>query len=177
MASKHLSYTLTLSVPGPHAVLFLIECGDMFTLGCDAEAFNKIKAMFGDGILKHMIIVFTHGEELVIPTEKIRDILPRNMKEVLDLVGNRCTVVRKTKDKKTRSRQLIDLFSKVDEVSANGTKYYTDGVLKKLTATIQEQAIRNAKEELISSEDAFNKIHEYMNDVQTQQKIAKCSVS
>ncbi|KAL8625066.1 hypothetical protein ACOMHN_012075 [Nucella lapillus] len=48
--------------PGPHALLFVIRADVRFTQE-EASVMTHIRSMFGDDITRHVIIVFTHGDD------------------------------------------------------------------------------------------------------------------
>ncbi|KAL6087845.1 hypothetical protein STEG23_011796, partial [Scotinomys teguina] len=55
-----------LCAPGPHVLLLVTQLG-RFTAQ-DAMAVRRVKEIFGAGVMKHMIILFTHKEDLADET-------------------------------------------------------------------------------------------------------------
>ncbi|XP_040596373.1 GTPase IMAP family member 3-like [Mesocricetus auratus] len=55
-----------LCVPGPHVLLLVTQLG-RFTAQ-DTTAMRRVKEIFGAGVMRHMIVLFTHKEDLANET-------------------------------------------------------------------------------------------------------------
>ncbi|XP_032100930.1 GTPase IMAP family member 5-like [Sapajus apella] len=51
-----------LSAPGPHVLLLVIQLGRFTTQ--DTVAVRRVKEVFGVGVMRHVVILFTHKEDL-----------------------------------------------------------------------------------------------------------------
>ena len=79
--------------PGPHAVLHVIRVG-RFTAE-EYAAYRRLKALFDDSIVHHIILVFTHGDELEREGKRLADLMaspntPKDLKQVFQECGHRC---------------------------------------------------------------------------------------
>ena len=79
--------------PGPHAVLYVIRVG-RFTAE-EYAAYRRLKALFDDSIVHHIILVFTHGDELEREGKRLADLMaspstPKDLKQVFKECGHRC---------------------------------------------------------------------------------------
>ncbi|XP_008966181.1 GTPase IMAP family member 5 [Pan paniscus] len=59
---KNIGDCYLLSAPGPHVLLLVIQLG-RFTAQ-DTVAIRKVKEVFGAGAMRHVVILFTHKEDL-----------------------------------------------------------------------------------------------------------------
>ncbi|XP_054974370.1 GTPase IMAP family member 5-like [Sorex araneus] len=59
---KNIGDCYLLSAPGPHVLLLVTQLG-RFTAH-DAEAVRRVKEVFGPGAMRHVIVLFTHKEDL-----------------------------------------------------------------------------------------------------------------
>lgn len=103
--------------PGPHAILYVIKAG-RFTKE-EYGTFKRLKAMFDEKIVDHMIILFTYGDELHDGVKSIEQMLeesPDGMKQVLKECGNRYIVFNnKAKDASSQNKRLIDMVRRLNE--------------------------------------------------------------
>ncbi|KAK7478027.1 hypothetical protein BaRGS_00030703, partial [Batillaria attramentaria] len=137
---NELTNVLSLSLPGPHAVLFLIRVDGRFTQEED-NAFRVILKMFEeDKVKKHLILVFTRGSDKIrCPIEQFLSDAPATLKEILDLVGDNYAVISKTSDKNVREQQVRHLLEKIDKVSNNGRDYYVNKDMEKMNTVMAEE--------------------------------------
>nr|KAG5692868.1 hypothetical protein BaRGS_002303 [Batillaria attramentaria] len=137
---NELTKVLGLSLPGPHAVLFLIRVDVKFTKE-ENDAFRVILKMFEeDKVKKHLILVFTRGSEKIrCPIEQFLSKAPATLKEILDLVGDNYAVISKTSDKNVREQQVRHLLEKIDKVSNNGRDYYVNEDMEKMNTVMAEE--------------------------------------
>ncbi|KAK7478062.1 hypothetical protein BaRGS_00030738 [Batillaria attramentaria] len=145
-ALQELTNVLSLSSPGPHAILFLTRRDQKFTKE-EYESFMQIRAMFGDKKNRFLVLVFSRGEPLAGKT--IEDDLkgaPENLKKVIKLVGNKYAVISNTHDELERKQEVENILMKVDQASKNGTRYYRNDDLKKMMKLINDE-IEKVKEE------------------------------
>uniref|UniRef100_F6W0Z8 GTPase, IMAP family member 5 n=2 Tax=Callithrix jacchus TaxID=9483 RepID=F6W0Z8_CALJA len=60
---KNIGDCYLLSAPGPHVLLLVIQLG-RFTPQ-DTVAVRRVKEVFGVGVMRHVVVLFTHKEDLV----------------------------------------------------------------------------------------------------------------
>ncbi|XP_062384979.1 GTPase IMAP family member 7-like [Sardina pilchardus] len=113
---------ISLSSPGPHVFLVVIQLG-RFTQQ-EQDTVKVIKKVFGDESAKYTMVLFTHGDKL--KGKPIEEFLSRNkeLKEFITQCRGKYHVFN-NEDPENRS-QVTELLQKIDEiVEANGKGYYT----------------------------------------------------
>ncbi|KAK7478028.1 hypothetical protein BaRGS_00030704 [Batillaria attramentaria] len=152
---NELTNVLSLSLPGPHAVLFLIRVDVKFTQE-ENDAFRVILKMFEeDKVKKHLILVFTRGSDKIrCPIEQFLSDAPATLKEILDLVGDNYAVISKTSDKNVREQQVRHLLEKIDKVSNNGRDYYVNKDMEKMNTVMAEEIEKVMKERQMTYQQA-----------------------
>ncbi|XP_076451576.1 uncharacterized protein LOC143287460 [Babylonia areolata] len=81
--------------PGPHAILYVIKVG-RFTPE-EYAAYRRLKALFDDTITRHVILLFTHGDQLEREGVTLQNLIrspkmPDNLREVFEECGHRCVL-------------------------------------------------------------------------------------
>lgn len=61
--TKEIARCLGVIAPGPHALLVVLRIGMRFTEE-EAKAVAMVKDIFGEQIMRYVIIIFTHGDQL-----------------------------------------------------------------------------------------------------------------
>ncbi|XP_069054215.1 uncharacterized protein [Lepisosteus oculatus] len=115
---------LLLSSPGPHAFLLVLRAR-RFT---DEEkgALLTVTEVFGEAVLNHTIVLFTHGDSLGQETvEQYIDTQGRDLQQLLESCGNRYHVLNNmdTGDR-TQVTQLLDKIE--DMVAGNSLGFFVD---------------------------------------------------
>ncbi|XP_070183499.1 uncharacterized protein [Littorina saxatilis] len=118
---KEIVKCVGMASPGPHALLVTVRIDVRFT-DEEADTIRKIRFAFGDHIMRHIIIIFTHGDALD-DDESMEDRLrgsPAGLSNLLEETGARYVVFNNTKalpqDKK--DEQVKKLLLKVGELLA-----------------------------------------------------------
>ncbi|XP_059403404.1 GTPase IMAP family member 9-like isoform X2 [Carassius carassius] len=113
-----------LSSPGPHAFLIVLRVIDRFTEQ-EQQIPQMIEMIFGQGVLKYSIILFTHGD--LLEDEPIEKLIVENrrLRDLVQQCGGRYHVFN-NKDLNNRE-QVNDLLQKIDSMIArNGGGYYSN---------------------------------------------------
>ncbi|XP_048036246.1 GTPase IMAP family member 9-like [Megalobrama amblycephala] len=124
-----------LSTPGPHAFLYVLPV-ERFTEQ-EEMVWQIMKMMFGEGVLKHLILLFTNGDDIdlkafeseVNECEKLRNI-------VSSCQGYH---VFNNKDQNNRE-QVNDLLQKIDTmIEQNGGGHYSNQMFEEAKRIKQEE--------------------------------------
>uniref|UniRef100_A0AAV2M1B9 AIG1-type G domain-containing protein n=1 Tax=Knipowitschia caucasica TaxID=637954 RepID=A0AAV2M1B9_KNICA len=138
---------VSLLAPGPHVFLLVLKL-DRFTEE-DIKTVELIKQEFGEGLVKFMIILFTHGDKLERSNTSIQDFLKETVepfKQLLGQCGGRYHVFNNYKIK--NRDQVKELLNTIDlMVKENNGECYTSDMLLQAEANTKRQMMRE-KEEL-----------------------------
>ncbi|XP_008061259.1 GTPase IMAP family member 5 [Carlito syrichta] len=117
-----------LSAPGPHVLLLVTQLG-RFTAQ-DTEAIRRVKEVFGSGAMRHVIILFTHKEDLggetlddyVANTDNLR------LKSLVQECGRRYCAFNNRATREEQRQQLGELMAVVErlERECEGSFYSND---------------------------------------------------
>uniref|UniRef100_A0A8C7NZA9 AIG1-type G domain-containing protein n=1 Tax=Oncorhynchus mykiss TaxID=8022 RepID=A0A8C7NZA9_ONCMY len=112
------------SSPGPHAFLIVLRVNDRFTEQ-EKIAFETLESVFGSGLAKYAIILFTHGDALEgYSLEKLIG-GNRDLSRVVEQCGGRYHILN-NKARGNRA-QVTELMEKIDRmVEDNGGSCYTN---------------------------------------------------
>ncbi|XP_057201185.1 GTPase IMAP family member 7-like [Triplophysa rosa] len=117
--AREFARSVYLSAPGVHAFLFVVPFG-RFTEQ-EEDILNRVQKVFGGNVLKHVIILFTYGDECDLAT--VESEIGQN--EVVKRVIKRCQGYHIFNNRNLNDRQQVtDLLQKIDTMNVNG--YYTD---------------------------------------------------
>ncbi|ROK90071.1 GTPase IMAP family member 8 [Anabarilius grahami] len=126
-----------ISSPGPHAFLIVFPVIMRF-IAQEQQIPQMIEMMFGEGVLKYSIILFTHGDQL---EEKTVEELIKESSALRDLVqqcGGRYHVFN-NRDLNNRE-QVNDLLQKIDTmIEQNGGGHYSTEMLEDAQRFRQEE--------------------------------------
>ncbi|KAK7322412.1 hypothetical protein VNO77_25791 [Canavalia gladiata] len=154
-AGKEIVKCIDMAKDGIHAILMVFSVRSRFSEE-EQATFHSLKALFGDKIVNHMIVVFTGGDELEEDEETLDDYLgrecPEPLKEILFLCGNRKVPFDNKTTKKEKKlgqvQQLLDLVHMV--ISQNGGQPYSNELFmelkeKAITRDNQQKEINSSK--------------------------------
>lgn len=136
---------VVLSSPGPHVFLVTLQ-PNRFTQE-ERETLEWIKATFGPGATRFIVVLFTWGDQL--RGKQIKDFLEESH-ELFEFVsschGGHHVFDNSEPDKTTEStQQVVQLLNKVDKIVAdNGGSCYSNEMFKEA-----ERAIREAQERIL----------------------------
>ncbi|XP_026105140.1 GTPase IMAP family member 4-like [Carassius auratus] len=120
--SREFARSVFLSSPGVHAFLFVVPFG-RFTKQ-EEEILEKVKKVFGKDVLKHVILLFTYGDECI--RERMDEEIDGN--DVVRRVVQSCQGYHVLNNKDLTDRQQVsDLLMKIDSIERN-QGYYTNEV-------------------------------------------------
>ncbi|XP_066536226.1 GTPase IMAP family member 7-like isoform X1 [Hoplias malabaricus] len=113
-----------MAAPGPHAFLLVIAVG-RFTEE-EKDTVRNFQQVFGKGVHKHMIVLFTRGDDLENDDKTIEDYIEEagpEMRELISACGGRYHLLNNRK--RDDNTQVKDLFSKIyNMLSLNKHTYY-----------------------------------------------------
>lgn len=126
---KEIVKSIGLSVPGPHAVLYVMRIGDRLT----DDEHNSLRIfidMFGEPILDVVILVFTRGDDLEGEslTQYFEDATPQ-FKNLLKKCSNRMIALNNKGTACEKAQAVDNLLAMIDKMS-NGQTYYSDEMHK-----------------------------------------------
>uniref|UniRef100_A0A8R7RBZ5 AIG1-type G domain-containing protein n=2 Tax=Triticum urartu TaxID=4572 RepID=A0A8R7RBZ5_TRIUA len=116
---KEIAKCMDMAKDGFDAMLMVFSAQSRFSCE-DEKAIESIKLLFGNEVLDHMILVFTHGD--VVGGEsrwkkKLTDSAPAYLQDMVDLFADRVVLFdNNTSDMQQREYQLKKLFRAVDFV-------------------------------------------------------------
>lgn len=117
--AREFARSVYLSAPGVHAFLFVVPFG-RFTEQ-EAEILNRVQKAFGGNVLKHVIILFTYGDECDLGT--VQSEIDQN--EVVCKVIQSCQGYHIFNNRDLNNRQQVtELLQMIGAMNVNG--HYTD---------------------------------------------------
>ncbi|KAK7475595.1 hypothetical protein BaRGS_00033144 [Batillaria attramentaria] len=139
---KEITKCICLSAPGPHVFIMTIRLCDRFTSE-EFAAYEMLKGMFGDKVVKYMIVVFTYGDQLEGTTvQEILETAPKTMKQVMQEVNNRYVVFDNKATGEDSDRQVVDLMNMVDDLKSTfgaQEEFFTNTETEKAEQEIGEE--------------------------------------
>ncbi|XP_045072295.1 GTPase IMAP family member 4-like [Coregonus clupeaformis] len=122
--------------PGPHAFLIALRVNDRFTEQ-EKQAIEILESVFGSGLAKHTIILFTHGDAL--EGSGVEKLISGNkdLSGLVEQCGGRYHVLN-NKARGNRS-QVTELMEKIDRmVEENGGTCYTNEMFEEVARAKKE---------------------------------------
>uniref|UniRef100_W5N1Z8 GTPase IMAP family member 8 n=1 Tax=Lepisosteus oculatus TaxID=7918 RepID=W5N1Z8_LEPOC len=105
-----------LSAPGPHAVLLVIQLGRFSQQ--EKRAVETLQELLGEGVSRHTVVLFTHGDRLKGRSLQQFVQLDENLQRIIQKCGNRCHLFNNT-DRGDGS-QVRGLLEKVEKLVSQG---------------------------------------------------------
>ncbi|XP_050958804.1 GTPase IMAP family member 4-like [Labeo rohita] len=131
-----------LSAPGPHAFLFVLPF-DRFTEQ-EEEVLEEIKMIFGQDVLKFLILLFTNGDDVDLEAFKSEV----NEHEKLRKIVERCQGYHIFNKDQTNRQQVTDLLQKIDTmIQQNEGKQYTNEMFKEAKQIKQDEEEKKKDQE------------------------------
>ncbi|XP_060236031.1 GTPase IMAP family member 3-like [Meriones unguiculatus] len=113
---KDIGNCYLLCAPGPHVLLLVTQLG-RFTAQ-DTMAVRRVKEVFGAGVMRHMIVLFTHKEDLVDETldEFVTHTDNHNLRSLVQECGRRYCAFNNRASGAEQQEQLAELMALVQRV-------------------------------------------------------------
>lgn len=119
--SREFARSVYLSAPGVHAFLFIVPFG-RFTEQ-EEDILTKVQEVYGKDVLKHVIILFTYGDECI--RENMQAEINGN--ELVKRVVEKCQDYHVLNNRDLNNRdQVNDLLLKIDSMIDRNQGYYTN---------------------------------------------------
>ncbi|KAI4880551.1 hypothetical protein NFI96_007351 [Prochilodus magdalenae] len=137
---KKIKLCVSLSAPGPHVFLVIIQLG-RFTQE-EKETVEIIKAIFGEDSSRYTMVLFTHGERLRKSRKTIQEFVNENsdLLTFIQSCSGRYHVFSNDDEDPT---QVAALLKQIDElITENGGQPYTNEMLQAAERAIQEELLR-----------------------------------
>ncbi|KAL5015333.1 hypothetical protein ScPMuIL_009603 [Solemya velum] len=145
VVSREIMKCVGLSAPGPHAIVLVVRIG-RFTQE-ESATVRHLRSIFGDEMMRHLIVLFTGKDDLVYERKTLREMLlnvPKDLDNVLRECNNRAIGFNNRAHPSERDRQMEELIRMIDSmVRDNGGRFYTNTVFEQA-----EQAMRRREEEI-----------------------------
>ncbi len=132
--SREFARSVFLSAPGVHAFLFVVPFG-RFTKQ-EEDILKKVKGVFGKDVLKHVILLFTYGDECI--RERIQAEIDGN--SLVSKVVQSCQGYHVLNNRDLTDRQQVrGLLQKIDTMTEWNQGYYTNEMYEWAQKTSWEQ--------------------------------------
>ncbi|KAM8978625.1 GTPase IMAP family member 4-like [Sarcophilus harrisii] len=137
---NEIAHFMTLSSPGPHALLLVLQVG-RFTQE-EKEAIERLYKILGPEAVKFLIIVFTGKDKL--GEESLEDYLGTihnsYFKELLEKCAHRCCAFDNNASGAQRDAQISELMAMVENmVQDNGGSHYSNSIYESVEALLQKE--------------------------------------
>ncbi|XP_036616454.1 GTPase IMAP family member 4-like [Trichosurus vulpecula] len=139
---KEIARFMTVSSPGPHALLLVLRVG-RFTQE-EKAAIEQLYRILGAEAVKFLIILFTRKEDLGEESlgEYVRTIDDSYFKELLEKCENRCCAFNNYASGVERDAQVSELMAMIEKmVQNNGGTHYTNNTYKSVERFLQEDIL------------------------------------
>ncbi|XP_067282556.1 GTPase IMAP family member 8-like [Pseudorasbora parva] len=154
-----------ISSPGPHAFLIVFRVIDRFTEQ-EQKIPQMIEMLFGQGVLKYSIILFTHGD--LLEGESVEELIKENcrLRRIVDQCGGRFHVF--NNKAQNNREQVNDLLQKIDSmIEQNGGGHYSNQMYEdalRFRREEEEQGLREEKERLREEEERKQEMEKQRQD-------------
>ncbi|KAM9437697.1 GTPase IMAP family member 8-like [Salvelinus alpinus] len=142
--AKEIGRSIYVSSPGPHAFLLVLRVNDRFTEQ-EKKVIEILESLFGSGLAKHTIILFTHGDAL--EGNSLEKLIGgnRDLSRLVEQCGGRYHVLN-NKARGNRA-QVTELMEKIDRmVEKNGGTCYTNEMFEEAARVKKEQELMVRRE-------------------------------
>ncbi|XP_054986018.1 GTPase IMAP family member 7-like [Sorex araneus] len=166
---KEISRCVLFSSPGPHAIILVLQLG-RYTEE-EQRVFAMIKALFGESVTRHMIILFTRKEDL--GDTSLRHFIAHSnvsLKNVVSECGSRCFAFSNKAEKAEKEAQVQELMRLIEKMIL-GRGHFTDNIYKDVEERLKKKArslIRIFDDQLKNEIQLLEK--EYVNKPQEEKE-------
>ncbi|XP_062874774.1 GTPase IMAP family member 9-like [Trichomycterus rosablanca] len=118
--------SVTLSEPGVHAFILVVEFG-RFTE--EEDVIKSLQKVFGKRVMDYTILLFTHGDQIKDGEKDPNRSRNEQIRWILDQCGGRFHIFNNAEAQNTQ--QVTELLQKIDRmVQQNGGRFYTNQMYK-----------------------------------------------
>ncbi|XP_036171807.1 GTPase IMAP family member 7-like [Myotis myotis] len=138
---EEISRCVLLSLPGPHAIILVLQLG-RYTEE-EQRTVALIKVIFGKEVMKHMIVLFTRKDDLGDQTlPEFMEGSDVNLQNIIKECGNRCCAFNnRSVDEAEKEAQLQELVDLIEEmVGKNGGAHFSDAIYKDIDKKLKNKA-------------------------------------
>ncbi|KAK7175542.1 hypothetical protein R3I93_002456 [Phoxinus phoxinus] len=129
--SLEIARSVKLCGPGPHAFLYVVSLSARFTKE-DEAVIKNIEKLYGKGVIKYTIAVFTHSDQL--EGKRAEDLIRQNktLSGFVQQCGGRYHIMNNKEENVKRNRdQVNDLLKKIDTmIEENGGGCYSNNLFE-----------------------------------------------
>nr|XP_006132828.1 GTPase IMAP family member 2-like [Pelodiscus sinensis] len=136
---SEISHCVALSAPGPHALVLVTQLGRYTDE--DKEAVKRVWEIFGDGAMRHTVVLFTRKEDLAVGSlhDYVRHSDNKDLQALIQACRNRyCAFNNKATEQTEQVSELVEVIQRM--VQENGGWYYTNEMY--LEPHLTEQKVR-----------------------------------
>ncbi|XP_004622676.2 GTPase IMAP family member 7-like [Sorex araneus] len=126
------------SSPGPHAFILVLQLG-RYTEE-QQRVFAMVKALFGESVTRHMIVLFTYGE--CLGDSSLRDFIAEadvSLRNMVRECGGRCCAFSNRAAKAEKEAQVQELMQLVEKMILNNS-HFTDNIYLGIEETLKQKA-------------------------------------
>ncbi|XP_075773047.1 GTPase IMAP family member 8-like [Pelodiscus sinensis] len=141
MTCREIVHCVRLSAPGPHALLLVTQLG-CYTVE-DMEVVKRVREIFGDGAMRHTVVLFTRKEDLAIDSlhDYVRHSDNKDLQGLIQACGNHYCAFDNRATGAEQTEQVSELVEVIQRmVQENGGGYYTNEMY--LEPRLTEQKVR-----------------------------------
>lgn len=157
------------SAPGPHAIILVLQL-NRYTEE-EQKTFAMIKALFGDSVTKHMIVLFTRKEDLEDKT--LSDFLAEadvSLKSMIKECGNRCCAFSNRADRAEKEAQVQELMQLIERMMHDNA-HFSDDIYKDIEQRLKQKVDALVKIFTSQLEKEIQLVEEeYVNKPQKEQE-------
>ncbi|XP_054985976.1 GTPase IMAP family member 7-like [Sorex araneus] len=127
---REISKCVLFSSPGPHAFILVLQLG-RYTEE-EQQVFAMVKALFGESVTRHMIILFTRKEDL--GDTSLPDFIAQNsvsLRSMIKECGSRCCAFSNRAAKAEKEAQVQELMQLVEKMILS-QGHFTDNIYDKI---------------------------------------------
>lgn len=155
-----------LTAPGPHAILLIVAIG-RFTQE-ENETVVLLRKMFGEDMMKYLIVVFTRKDDLDRGSKTIHQIVrdsPKCLQKIVDECDDRYFALDNTRnDPKTSEQQVHELLEMIQQMTRrNGGDYYTSAIFDETELVIRQREQELKKQYEVESRRRITKMRRQLS--------------
>ncbi|XP_054985963.1 GTPase IMAP family member 7-like [Sorex araneus] len=135
---REISKCVLFSSPGPHAIILVLQAG-RYTEE-EQQIFAMVKALFGESVTRHMIILFTRKEDL--GDGSLRDFIAQNsvsLRSMIKECGSRCCAFSNIAGKAEKEAQVQELMQLIEKMILS-RGHFTDNIYEKIEERLNKKA-------------------------------------